>query len=76
MGGQDVAPDLSDEKDESADPNGLDLRRRQWALGQLEPSEICNRIMAIPVLLDMIAIEATVITADALGGVVQRVHQA
>ena len=41
--------------------------RQRLVLGQVKVAEKCNEIIAIPKLLDMLAIEGTIVTIDAMG---------
>jgi hypothetical protein len=63
---QDVAPIVSEERRESADPYGFSLRGTP-ALGQVKVVEKSNEIVAIPALLYMMAIEGAIVTIDAMG---------
>jgi hypothetical protein len=50
------------------DPHGLGLAARQHLVpGQVKVSEKSNDIVAIPKLLDMLAIEGAIVTIDTMG---------
>ena len=50
--------------------------RQRLVLGQVKVTEKSNEIIAIPKLLDMLAIEGAIITIDAMGEAGQRFRQA
>jgi hypothetical protein len=50
--------------------------RQRLVMGQVAVAEKSNEIVAIPALLDMMAIEGAVVTIDAMGGAGQRFCQA
>jgi predicted transposase YbfD/YdcC len=50
--------------------------RQRLVLGQVKVAEKSNEIIAIPKLLDMLAIEGAIVTIDAMGKVGPRFHQA
>ena len=41
--------------------------RQRLVLGQVEVAEKCNEIIAIPKLLEMLAVEGAIVTIDAMG---------
>ena len=65
---QDAAPLLPEERRQGADPHGSAFAARQrLVLGQVKVAEKSNEIVAIPELLDMLAIEGAIVTIDAMG---------
>ena len=59
---------LAERRMAPGDPHGLAFAARQrLVLGQVKVAEKSNEIIAIPKLLDMLAIEGAIITIDAMG---------
>lgn len=50
--------------------------RQRLVMGQVKVADKANEIVAIPKLLDMLAIEGAIVSMDAMGGAGQRFHRA
>ena len=54
-------------KDGTREPEVLSHARQRMVLGQVKVGEKSNEIVAIPALLELLAIEGAVVTVDAMG---------